>query len=70
MNASTRPTGRRLRDAGQDHRDNFGVRPEYYILIDFRKFVSLIDKIGGLDVNVGTDLTDLRGNQWVTFEKG
>jgi polyisoprenyl-teichoic acid--peptidoglycan teichoic acid transferase len=49
---------------------NFGVRPEYFILIDFRKFVSLIDKIGGLDVNVGTELTDLRGNQWVTFEKG
>ena len=49
---------------------NFGVRPEYFILIDFRKFVKMIDKLGGLDVNVGTELTDLRGNQWVTFEKG
>lgn len=39
---------------------NFGVRPDHYALIDFSGFVSLIDTIGGINVEVAKKLTDHR----------
>ena len=39
---------------------NFGVRPQYYALINFNGFVQLIDTLGGIYVNVGQTLTDHR----------
>lgn len=38
--------------------DNFGVRPDYYVLTNFSGFTHLIDNLGGIDVNIGEPLTD------------
>lgn len=37
---------------------NFGIRPDYYLMSNFRGFTTFIDNRGGIDVNVGQDLTD------------
>jgi LCP family protein required for cell wall assembly len=39
---------------------NFGVRPEYYVLINFSSFKDAIDSIGGITVDVGKDFCDHR----------
>jgi polyisoprenyl-teichoic acid--peptidoglycan teichoic acid transferase len=39
---------------------NFGVRPDYYALVNFWTFTSLIDNLGGITVHVGATLTDQR----------
>lgn len=37
---------------------NFGVRPSHYILTNFQGFVSIIDSLGGIDINASRELTD------------
>ncbi|OGO60818.1 MAG: hypothetical protein A2032_02160 [Chloroflexi bacterium RBG_19FT_COMBO_49_13] len=39
---------------------NFGVKPEYYVLINFWSFVDVINSIGGITVEVGRDFCDHR----------
>jgi len=39
---------------------NFGVKPEYYVLINFWSFKDVINSIGGVTVNIGRDLCDQR----------
>jgi LCP family protein required for cell wall assembly len=39
---------------------NFGVKPEYYVLINFWSFKDVIDSIGGITVNIGQDMCDQR----------
>lgn len=39
---------------------NFGVRPDFYVFINFNGFMNLIDALGGITVNVGRTLTDQR----------
>jgi anionic cell wall polymer biosynthesis LytR-Cps2A-Psr (LCP) family protein len=39
---------------------NFGVRPDYYVLINLWSFVEVIDSLGGIDVQIGQDLCDHR----------
>lgn len=39
---------------------NFGVRPDYYVLVDFNGFTRLVDTLGGIDVQVARRLTDER----------
>jgi len=39
-------------------KDNFGVRPDYYVMTNFSGFTHLIDSMGGIDVNIGQPLTD------------
>jgi LCP family protein required for cell wall assembly len=39
---------------------NFGVRPEYFVLINFWSFVDVIDSMGGITVDIGRDLCDHR----------
>ncbi|MBX3004897.1 MAG: LCP family protein [Anaerolineales bacterium] len=39
---------------------NFGVKPDYYILINFSGFERMIDTLGGVDVQVGRALWDER----------
>lgn len=39
---------------------NFGVMPDHYVLINFQGFVSIVDALGGIDVQVGRGLTDER----------
>ncbi len=37
---------------------NFGVRPQYYMVTNFAGFVNIIDGLGGIDVEVGKELSD------------
>jgi LCP family protein required for cell wall assembly len=37
---------------------NFGVRPTHYIMTNFQGFISIIDSLGGINVNVGSYLSD------------
>ena len=37
---------------------NFGVRPDYYVLIHMNGFTTLIDHLGGINVLTGRNLTD------------
>lgn len=37
---------------------NFGVRPDYYIMTNFDGFVSIINNVGGINVNAYYNLTD------------
>lgn len=39
---------------------NFGVRPEYYVLINFDSFIDVIDSLKGVVVKVGRDFCDHR----------
>jgi LCP family protein required for cell wall assembly len=39
---------------------NFGVKPEYYVLINFWSFKDVIDSIGGITVKIGQDMCDQR----------
>lgn len=44
---------------------NFGVRPDYYVLINFWSFKDVIDSLGGVSVNIGQDMCDQRdGYGW------
>lgn len=49
---------------------NFGVRPDYHILINFESFKKTIDSLGGLDVQVGETLSDYRYGYWTTIQAG
>lgn len=37
---------------------NFGVRPTFYVMTNFEEFVSIINSLGGIDVQVGAFLSD------------
>ena len=39
---------------------NFGVHPDYYVLINFWSFVDIVDSLGGITVNVERTFTDHR----------
>ncbi len=39
---------------------NFGVKPEFYVLINFWSFVDVIDSIGGISVEISQGLCDHR----------
>ncbi len=57
---------------------NFGVKPEYYVLINFWSFEDVIDSLGGITVQIGRDLCDQRdafgwycvsqGTMWMSGE--
>lgn len=57
---------------------NFGVKPEYYVLINFSSFMEVIDSIGGITIKIGRDLCDQRdafgwycvseGTMWMSGE--
>jgi LCP family protein required for cell wall assembly len=49
---------------------NFGVRPDHYVLLNFKAFKQIIDSLDGLDVNVGQPLSDYRAGYWVTIPAG
>ena len=36
----------------------FGVRPDYYVMVNFSGFTHAIDRLGGIDVQVGQSLSD------------
>lgn len=39
---------------------NFGVRPDHYALVNFWNFETIVDTLGGINVNVAQGLTDER----------
>ncbi len=39
---------------------NFGLRPDRFVLTNFDSFMSIVDSLGGVDVNVGQGLSDAR----------
>jgi polyisoprenyl-teichoic acid--peptidoglycan teichoic acid transferase len=41
---------------------NFGVRPDYFVMVNFWSFTEIIDQLGGVDVQVAVGLTDRRSN--------
>ena len=41
---------------------NFGVHPNYFVMINFWSFVQVIDSLGGVDVEVAVPLGDHRDN--------
>lgn len=42
----------------QTFEQNFGIRPQYYALVEFNGFVDAIDAIGGINVNVEKSIRD------------
>jgi len=56
---------------GMTYEYNFGVRPDYFVLVKFAAFQEIIDSLGGIRVNVARQLTDQRtGEGEVTIEPG
>ncbi len=43
---------------------NFGIRPDYYVLVDFEGFKAVINNLGGIDVQTTQNLTDTCGT-WI-----
>jgi polyisoprenyl-teichoic acid--peptidoglycan teichoic acid transferase len=41
---------------------NFGVRPDYFVMVNFWSFLDVIDQLGGIDVQVAVGLSDHRDN--------
>lgn len=39
---------------------NFGLRPQHFVLTNFNGFKSIVDSLGGVDVNVGRRMHDAR----------
>lgn len=37
---------------------NFGIRPDYYFMVNFQGFKALVDSLGGIDVNAAQNLSD------------
>ena len=37
---------------------NFGIKPDHYVMATFSSFMSIIDYLGGIDVNVAQNLSD------------
>jgi len=54
----------------QTFKQNFGVKIDYFVLIEFSSFKKIIDGLGGLDVQVAEPVSDYRGGYWVTIPAG
>jgi len=49
---------------------NLGVKPDHWVLINFNGFVTLIDALGGINVQVGHALTDQRDSDTYSVPAG
>ena len=54
----------------QTFKHNFGVHPDFFVLIDFSSFKKIVDNLGGLTVNVAEPVSDYRAGYWVTIPAG
>ncbi len=54
----------------QTFNHNFGVKIDYYVLIEFSAFKKIIDNLGGLTVYVKEPVSDYRSGYWVTIPAG
>jgi LCP family protein required for cell wall assembly len=41
---------------------NFGVRPDYYVIVKFNAFVEIVDSLGGIDVHSAAGLSEYVGS--------
>ncbi len=44
---------------GDTFEQNFDVRPDHYVMVDFNGFRAVIDSLGGIDVQAAQNLTDV-----------
>jgi len=51
-------------------KENFGITPDHFVLINFNNFKQFVDELEGLDVNVGQSVSDYREGYWTTINKG
>lgn len=49
---------------------NFGVRPDYFVLINFWSFVDVVDSLGGIDVYASQPLSEYTSRGWFTIPAG
>jgi LCP family protein required for cell wall assembly len=49
---------------------NLGVRPDYYVMINFWSFVEVVDSLGGIDVNASQPLSEYTARGWFTIPAG
>ena len=49
---------------------NFGIRPDFWVLVNFNGFMNAIDTLGGIDVQVTDYLTDECGRRWWSYSPG
>jgi LCP family protein required for cell wall assembly len=54
----------------QTFKENFGVRPDHYVLVNFFNFKQFIDELEGLDVEVSEEVSDYREGYWTTIPAG
>jgi len=49
---------------------NFGVQPDFYVLINFWSFVEVVDSLGGIDINASQPLSEYTARGWFTIPAG
>lgn len=49
---------------------NFGVRPDYYVLVNFWSFTEVVDSLGGIDVYAAQALSEYTAQGWFTIPAG
>ncbi|MBE9473280.1 MAG: LCP family protein [Chloroflexi bacterium] len=49
---------------------NLGVRPDYYVMINFWSFVEVVDSLGGIDVYASQPLSEYTARGWFTIPAG
>ena len=49
---------------------NFGVRPDFFVLINFWSFVEVVDSLGGIDVIASQPLSEYTARGWFTIPAG
>ena len=54
----------------QTFENNFGVRPDFYVLINFWSFVEVVDSLGGIDVYAAQPLSEYTARGWFTIPAG
>jgi LCP family protein required for cell wall assembly len=54
----------------QTFEHNFGVKIDYFALVEFSSFKKVIDDLGGLTVNVTEPVSDYRAGYWITIPAG
>lgn len=54
----------------QTFKENFGIRPDHYVLINFFNFKQFVDELEGLEVDVEQELSDYREGYWTTIPAG
>lgn len=47
---------------------NFGVRPDYYAKVNIWQFISMLDEMGGIDVNVAYAMSDIDPENSTTYK--